>query len=197
MALAQLQESCLGNHKVMMQKWYVVQVVSSHENKVKKSLEENCEAQGVSDLIGEVLVPTENVSEVKKGKQSITEKRMWPGYIFVKMNLTDDAWMFVRNTNSVLGFLGGEKPTPLTDKEVHEIMQDLEEKKKEVVHKHKFAVGDRVKITDGVFINFVGNIIEVFQDKGRVSVMVSIFGRETRVDDLEFWQVEQAGPETE
>lgn len=180
-----------------MQKWYVVQVVSSHEKKVKKALEENRESQGMGDLIGEVLLPTENVSEVKKGEQRISEKRMWPGYIFIKMNLTDDAWMYVRNTNGVLGFLGGGKPAPLTDKEVDEIMQDLEEKKKEVVHKHQFNNGDRVKITDGVFVNFVGNIVEVFQDKGRLSVAVSIFGRETRVDDLEFWQVEQAGPETE
>ncbi len=176
-----------------MQKWYVVQVVSGHEKKVKKTLEENREAQGMSGLIEEVLVPTENVSEVKKGEQRIVEKRMWPGYIFVKMNLTDDVWMYVRQTNGVLGFLGGGKPNPLTDKEVQEILKDLEEKKKEVVQKHQFSVGDRVKITDGVFINFLGNVLEVFPEKGRLSVMVSIFGRETRVDDLEFWQVEEAG----
>lgn len=180
-----------------MHKWYVVQVVSSQEKKVKKALEENRDAHGMTGLIEEVLVPTENVSEVKKGEHKIMEKRMWPGYIFVKMNLTDDVWMYVRETNGVLGFLGGGKPEPLSDREVEEIMKDLEEKKKEVVQKHQFSVGDRVKITDGVFINFVGKIIEVFQDKGRLSVMVSIFGRDTRVDDLEFWQVEQAGPETE
>ena len=180
-----------------MQKWYVVQVVSSQEKKVKKALEENRDAHGMTDLVDEVLVPTENVSEVKKGKHKIMEKRMWPGYIFVKMNLTDDAWMYVRETNGVLGFLGGGKPNPLTNKEVEEILKDLEEKKKEVVQKHQFSVGDRVKINDGVFINFIGNIIDVYQDKGRLSVMVSIFGRDTRVDDLEFWQVEQAGSETD
>ena len=174
-----------------MQKWYVVQVVSSQEKKVKKALEDNRESQGMNDLISEVLVPTENVSEVKKGEQRITEKRMWPGYIFVKMNLTDDAWMYVRNTGGVLGFLGGEKAIPLTDNEVEKVLADLEEKKKEVVQKHRMAVGDRVKIIDGVFVNFIGNVIEVFPDKGRLSAMVSIFGRETRVDDLEFWQVEQ------
>ncbi|HAZ15132.1 MAG TPA: transcription termination/antitermination protein NusG [Parachlamydiales bacterium] len=174
-----------------MQKWYVVQVVSSQEKKVKKALEDNRESQGMNDLISEVLVPTENVSEVKKGEQRITEKRMWPGYIFVKMNLTDDAWMYVRNTGGVLGFLGGEKAIPLTDNEVEKVLADLEEKKKEVVQKHRLAVGDRVKIIDGVFVNFIGNVIEVFPDKGRLSAMVSIFGRETRVDDLEFWQVEQ------
>lgn len=180
-----------------MHKWYVVQVVSSQEKKVKKALEENRESQGMAELVTEVLVPTENVSEVKRGEQKITEKRMWPGYILVKMNLTDDAWMYVRNTNGVLGFPGGEHPVPLSEKEVEEILSDLEEKKKEVVQKHQFSVGDRVKITDGVFVNFIGHILEVFAEKGRVSVMVSIFGRETRVDDLEFWQVEQVGPEVD
>ncbi len=113
------------------------------------------------------------------------------------MNLTDDSWMYVRNTNGVIGFLGGEKPTPLAQSEVDEILQDLEEKKKGVVQKHNIASGDKVKITDGVFVNFIGTVTEVFHDKGRLSVMVSIFGRETRVDDLEFWQVEQVPAETE
>lgn len=174
-----------------MQKWYVVQVVSGQEKKVKKALEENRESKGMTGIIEDVLVPVENVSEVKKGEHKIVEKRMWPGYIFVKMNLTDDAWMYVTQTNGVLGFLGGGKPNPLTDQEVDAILKDLEAKKEEVVHKHRFSVGDHVKIIDGVFVNFIGDIIEVFQDKGRLSVMVSIFGRDTRVDDLEFWQVEQ------
>lgn len=178
-------------------KWYVVQVVSSQEKKVKKTLEENRDSSGMEGLLLDVLVPTENVSEVKSGQQKISEKRMWPGYVLVNMILTDDAWMYVRNTNGVLGFLGGEKPTPLSDKEVEAILAELEEKKTEIVQKHKFAVGDRVKITDGVFVNFIGNIIELFPEKGRLSVMVSIFGRETRVDDLEFWQVEQVSAEVE
>ncbi len=178
-----------------MHKWYVVQVVPSHEKKVKKSLEDNCEAQGMKEFISDILVPTENVAEVKKGQQKISEKRLWPGYILVKMNLTDDSWMYVKNTNSVLGFLGGEKPTPLSDKEVAEILEELEQKKGDVVQKHNIVVGDTVKIIDGVFVNFIGNVVEVFHDKGRLSVLVSIFGRETRVDDLEFWQVEQVRPE--
>lgn len=178
-----------------MQKWYVVQVVSSQEKKVKKALEENRESKGMTGLVEEVLVPTENVSEVKKGEHKIMEKRMWPGYIFVKMNLTDDAWTYVNETNGVLGFLGGGKPNALTDQEVDAILKDLEEKKSEVIQKHQFNVGDRVKINDGVFVNFIGNIIDVYHDKGKLSVMVSIFGRDTRVDDLEFWQVEQATSE--
>lgn len=173
-----------------MHKWYVVQVISSHEKKVKKALEENRANKGMTDLIEEILVPTENVAEVKGGQQKVSEKRLWPGYLLVKMNLTDDSWMYVKNTNGVIDFLGGGKPTPLSQKEVDEILKELEEKKQEVVQKHNLVAGDKVKITDGVFVNFIGTVTDVFHDKGRLSVMVSIFGRETRVDDLEFWQVE-------
>lgn len=180
-----------------MHKWYVVQVISGLEKKVKKSLEENRESKGMSDLVTEVLVPTENVAEVKKGQQKVSEKKMWPGYILVQMNLTDDAWMFVKNTNGVLDFLGGERPSPLPQSEVDAILTELEEKKEGIVQKHNITTGDKVKITDGVFVNFIGSVIEVFHDKGRLSVMVSIFGRETRVDDLEFWQVEQVSIESE
>lgn len=180
-----------------MFKWYVVQVISSQEKRVKKTLEENRESKGMLDLVEEVLVPTENVAEVKRGEQRISEKRMWPGYLLVKMNLTDDSWMYVKNTTGVIDFLGGEKPSPLSEREVDEILKDLEEKKKGVVQKHNIQVGDKVKITDGVFVNFIGTVIEVFHDKGRLSAMVSIFGRETRVDDLEFWQVEQVPAGTE
>lgn len=180
-----------------MQKWYVVQVFTAQEKKVKKALEEFREASGVLDLIKEILLPTENVMEVKKGEQKVSEKRIWPGYVLIKMELNDASWQYVKATNGVIDFLGGEKPTSLTDEEVNEILEDLESKKTGVTQKHKFEVGDRVKINDGVFVNFLGNVIEVFQDKGRLSVMVSIFGRDTRVDDLEFWQVEEAGPESE
>lgn len=170
--------------------WYVVQVISGQEKKVKTALEENRIKKNMEDLISEVLVPTENVAEVKAGQQIVSEKKLWPGYILVHMNLTDDAWMFVRNTSGVLGFLGGDKPSPLTQREVDEILSELQEKKKSVVHKHNISVGDMVKIVDGVFVNFTGTVTDVFHDKGRVSVLVSIFGRDTRVDDLEFWQVE-------
>lgn len=171
-------------------KWYVVQVFSSQEKKVKKALEEFRESAGVVELIKEVLLPTENVMEVKKGEQRISERRIWPGYLLIKMQLTDDSWQYVKNTTGVIEFLGGEKPTSLNDEEVNELLRDLEDKRKRVTQKHRFEVGDRVKITDGVFVNFIGQISEVFHDKGRLSVLVSIFGRDTRVDDLEFWQVE-------
>lgn len=178
-----------------MHKWYVVQVMSSHERKVKKTLEEFRHSKGFDDDISEILIPTENVSEVKRGQQKISEKRMWPGYLLVKMNLTEEAWAYVKDTDGVIDFLGGEHPTPLTEKEVADIMKELDDRKKGIVQKHKVDIGDKVKITDGVFVNFIGTVTEVNHEKGRLSVMVSIFGRDTRVDDLEFWQVEQATSE--
>ncbi|MFS8563242.1 MAG: transcription termination/antitermination protein NusG [Rhabdochlamydiaceae bacterium] len=180
-----------------MHKWYVVQVISSQEKKVKKTLEENRDSKGMAEFIEEVLVPSENVAEVKKGEQKVSEKRLWPGYILIKMNLTDDSWMYVKETNGVIAFLGGEKPLPLPQKEVDNILAELEDKKSGIVQKHNIQIGDKVKITDGVFVNFIGSVMEVFHDKGRLSVLVSIFGRETRVDDLEFWQVEQVPQEAE
>ncbi|MBJ7449765.1 MAG: transcription termination/antitermination protein NusG [Parachlamydiales bacterium] len=174
-----------------MHKWYVIQVLSTQEKKVKRAIEEYRDAQGMSDLIQQVVVPTENVFEVKKGQQKISERRIWPGYILIKMILNDESWMYVKNTAGVIDFLGGETPTALSDDEVQEILKDLDDKKERVTQKHKFEIGDKVKINDGVFVNFVGSVIEVFHEKGRLSVMVSIFGRETRVDDLEFWQVEE------
>lgn len=178
-----------------MHKWYVVQVLSTHEKKTKKALEEHLEIKGMSDQIEQILLPTENISEVKKGQQHVVEKRLWPGYLLVKMNLNDESWQYVKNTNGVIDFLGGEKPVPLSDREVNEILKDLEEKKQKITQKHKIEIGDNVKIIDGVFVNFLGTVIEVFHDKGRLSVMVSIFGRDTRVDDLEFTQVEEVSEE--
>ena len=125
------------------------------------------------------LFRTENVMEVKKGQQKISEKRIWPGYVLIKMTLTDESWQYVKNTNGVIDFLGGEKPTPLPQSEVDNIMSDIEKKKGGVTQKHKFEIGEKVKITDGVFVNFIGTISEVFHEKGRLSVMVSIFGRDT------------------
>jgi len=180
----------------MNQKWYVLQVLSSQEKKAKKALEEGRENKGMTEMIGEVLLPTENVQEVKNGQQYVIEKRLWPGYLLIKMQLDDESWHYVKNTTGVIDFLGGDKPNPLTEKEVQEILKDLADKKEKVTQKHKFEVGDSVKIIDGVFVNFTGTVIEVYHDKGRLSVMVSIFGRETRVDDLEFSQVEEVSEES-
>lgn len=174
-----------------MHKWFVVQVLSAQEKKAKKTLEEYRDQKGYKDFIEDILLPTENVSEVKNGQQIVVEKRLWPGYLLIKMTLTDDTWQFVKNTPGIVDFLGGEKPMALSDREVEEIMRDLQDKKQKVTQKHKFAIGDTVKIVDGVFVNFTGTVTEVYHDKGRLSVIVSIFGRDTRVDDLEFSQVEE------
>lgn len=179
-----------------MHKWYVVQVMSTHEKKVKKSLEENRDLRGVGELIAEVVLPVENVSEVKHGQTKVVEKRLWPGYLLIKMTLDEQSWQYVKNTGGVIDFLGGGTPTALSDAEVDEILRDLADKQQKVTQRHKFEIGDRVKIIDGVFVNFVGTVTEVFHDKGRLSAMVSIFGRETRVDDLEFTQVEEVSDES-
>ncbi len=178
-----------------MAQWYVIQVLSSQEKKVKRTLEEQLETKGMTDWIEKIVLPTENVSEVKKGEQKIVEKRIWPGYLLVKMSMNDDSWQYIKDTQGVIDFLGGAKPTSLTEEEVEQVLRDLEDKKQGVTQKHQFSIGDHVKIIDGVFVNFIGTIIEVFPEKGRLSAMVSIFGRDTRVDDLEFWQVEEVDAE--
>lgn len=177
--------------------WYVVQVLSGHEKKVKRTLEENLANAQVEDQIHEILLPTEQVSEVKRGEQKVVEKKLWPGYLLVRADLNDDSWMYIKNTNGVIDFLGKGKPVPLTEDEVKSLLSDLKDKKEQVTQKHNFKVGDKVKINDGVFVNFVGVVQEVHEARGRLCVLVSIFGRDTKVDDLEFWQVEEVSEEAE
>ncbi len=174
-----------------MHKWYVVQVLSGHEKKVKRALEEFIESKDLKEQIEEILLPTEKVSEVKDGERRIVEKRIWPGYLLIRMTMTDDAWSYVKNTNGVIDFLGGGSAVALSDGEVQEILEDLKMKKESVVARQQFEPGVSVKITDGVFVNFIGTVTAVFPEKGRLNVRVAIFGRETQVDDLEFWQVEE------
>ncbi len=171
--------------------WFVIQVLSGHEKKVKRTIEEGIRSHSMQDFVKEIVVPEENVAEIKAGEQKIREKRLWPGYALVKMVLTDDAWQFIKSMNGVIDFLGKGKPVPLSEKEVQQILSDLSSRKDEVVHKHDIKVGDSVKIIDGVFVNFIGSVTSVNHEKGSLSVMVSIFGRDTKVEDLEFWQVEE------
>lgn len=175
----------------MSENWYVLQVFSGKEKKTKKSIEENSVKNKLNSLIQEVFIPVENVAEVKNGKKLIREKVLWPGYILVKMDLTDEVWHFIKNENGVIDFLGGGSPAPLTEREVAELIENLTSDEGEVVHKYNIDCGDVVKITDGVFVNLTGTVSEIFQDKGKLSVLVSIFGRDTKVDDLEMWQVEK------
>lgn len=180
-----------------MHNWYVVHVLSAQEKKIKKALEDQRELMGMTDFIEEILLPIENVSEVSKGQHRVVEKRVWPGYLLIKMQLTEDSWAYVKNTQGVIDFLGGDKPTPLSQREVEEILRDIAEKKEKITQKHKFGIGDTVKIVDGVFVNFIGTISDVQHEKGRLSVTVSIFGRETQVQDLEFSQVEEVTEDAE
>lgn len=172
--------------------WYVLQVLSGQEKKIKKALEENCISRGVADRIESVLLPVEQVSEVKRGQQKITEKRLWPGYLLINMTLDDSSWDYVKNTNGVIDFLGGENAQALSDAEVKAILSDLESKQQKVSVKHQFNIGDQVRINDSVFKGFIGIVTDVYSDKQRLSVRVPIFDREARVDNLESWQVEEA-----
>lgn len=179
-----------------MHRFYVVQVLSGQEKKVKKAIEEGRELAKMEELVSAVLLPTENVAEVKMGQQRVVERRVWPGYIIVGMELTDESWQYIKNFDGVIGFLGGEKPVPLTDQEMNTIMSDLEKKQGGVVHRHDIHVGNKVKIVDGVFETFVGSVIDANPAKGKLQVLVAIFGRETKVE-LEFWQVEKIHAEQE
>jgi transcriptional antiterminator NusG len=175
----------------MSENWYVLQVFSGREKKVKKSIQENAVKNGLKDHIKEVYIPVENIVEVKNGKKVIKEKILWPGYVLIKMDVTDEVWHMIKRENGVLDFLGGGVPTPLSDKEVEDLVKNLTAEEGDVVQKYNIDCGDVVKITEGVFINLTGTVSEIFQDKGKLSVLVSIFGRDTKVDDLEVWQVEK------
>lgn len=174
----------------MAKKWYVVHTMSGQERKVKANLEARIEAEEMVEFISRVLIPTENVSEVKGGKKRISTRLFYPGYILVEMEMSDRTWHFVRQTGGVLGFLGDKEPIPLLESEVQEVLNQIEDKKEKVKPKVMFDVGETVKVTDGPFVNFSGVIDEINPEKGKLMVMVAIFGRSTPLE-LEYWQVER------
>ncbi len=174
----------------MSKKWYVVQTLSGQERKVKTSLENRIQIEELGDCISDVILPTESVSEVRGGKKKITTRLYYPGYLLIHMDLDEKTWHFVRGTSGVLKFLGDKDPTPMPEEEVEEILESLREKKEKVKPKVLFEVGETVKVTEGPFVNFSGVIDEVNPEKGKLKVMVSIFGRSTPVE-LEYWQVER------
>jgi transcriptional antiterminator NusG len=173
----------------MAKKWYVIHTYSGYENKVKANLEHRIDSMGMEDKIFEVLVPKETVTELKAGGRKVTqEKRVFPGYILVRMALDDDSWYVVRNTPGVTGFVGSEaKPVPLSRDEVKKIRGSITGAPKAKALS-EFAEGMAVKVTDGPLADFDGTISEVNADQGKLRVMVSIFGRETPVE-LGFDQV--------
>ena len=170
-------------------RWYIVHVYSGYENKVKAALEERIATSGNPERFGEVLVPTEQVVELVKGKRKTSSRKFYPGYILVKMELDDETWHIVNNTAKVTGFLGGrEKPTPMSDEEAEAIINRMEAGKEKPQPKYLFEEGDEVRVVDGPFTNFNGTVEEVNPEKGKIKVLVSIFGRATPVE-LEFVQV--------
>ena len=175
----------------MSMKWYVVHTQTGCEQRVKSSLLTRAASNGLQDKIAEVLIPTEQVSEVKDGQKKITERKFYPGYILINMDLTDETWYLVKQTNGISGFVGnGAKPVPLSPKEVDTILRQQEEKKSKPQPKVLFEVGESVRVKEGAFANFNGVIEEVNPNKGKLKVMATIFGRATPVE-LEYWQVEK------
>ncbi len=169
--------------------WYVIHSYSGYENKVKKNLDSRIESMGMQDYIFEVVVPTEEVVELREGSRRTVERRVFPGYILVDMIMTDESWFVVRNTPGVTGFVGaGGQPTPLRTEEAEEILKRMEEEAPKV--EVSFRVGDAVRIVDGPFTDFLGTVDSLDVDKGKVRILVSFFGRETPVE-LDFLQVEK------
>ncbi len=173
----------------MALKWYVVHVYSGFETKVKKSLEDRIAISPCREKFGEVLVPTEQVVELVKGKRKTSSRKFYPGYIMIRMELNEETWHIVNNTDKVSGFLGGrEKPAPLSEKEAEEILGRMQMGQEKPKPKYLFESGDEIRVTDGPFTNFNGTVEEVNAEKGKIKVLVSIFGRATPVE-LDFVQV--------
>ena len=176
---------------VITKQWYIVHTYSGFENKVSESLQQRVNAYGLEAEIGDVLIPTEDVVEMRGGKRVVSSKRFFPGYILVEMQMSDHAWHVVRNTPKVTGFVGaGSKPTPLTREEVDQILNQVTEAAEKPKPKYTFDKGDQVRINEGPFTSFNGVVDDVNLDKNTVKVMVTIFGRATPVE-LDFLQVEK------
>ena len=177
----------------MAMRWYVVQAYSGFENQVKRSLEERVIRFGLQDAFGQALVPTEEVVEMRDGQKRRSERKFFPGYVLVEMEMNDETWHMVKETPKVLGFIGGkaDKPAPITQKEVDNIMRRVEEGAEKPRPKVLFDAGEVVRVTDGPFKDFNGVDEEANYEKSRLLVAVQIFGRSTPVE-LEFYQVEKA-----
>ena len=177
----------------MSMRWFVVQAFSGFENTVKRSLEERIERAGLEDKFDEILVPTEEVVEIRDGQKRRSERKFFPGYVLVRMEMDDDAWHLVKDVPKVLGFIGGtaDRPAPISDKEADSILQKVQEGVEKPRPKVLFDVGEVVRVTDGPFNDFNGVVEEVNFEKNRLLVAVQIFGRSTPVE-LEFSQVEKA-----
>ena len=174
-------------------RWYIVHVYSGFEKSVQRALLERIQRSEMQDKFGQILVPVEQVVEMKGGQKSISERKFFPGYILVQMEMTDDSWHLVKSTAKVTGFVGGtaNRPTPITDREVERILQQVQEGVEKPQPKVLFEVGEGVRVKEGPFTDFHGNVEEVNYDKNKLRVSVLIFGRATPVE-LDFGQVEKS-----
>jgi len=176
----------------MAMRWYVVQAFSQYENSVKKALQERIERAGLQDLFGEILVPSEEVVEMRDGVKRRSERKFFPGYVLVQVDMTDEAWHLIKSVPRVLGFIGtsGGKPTPISEREAEQILNRVKDSTEKPKPKTLFDVGEMVRVCDGPFNDFTGTVEEVNYEKSRLRVAVSIFGRSTPVE-LNFDQVEK------
>jgi transcriptional antiterminator NusG len=182
----------------MRNQWFIIQTLSGQENKVKESIEKRVKTDEMQDFVKEVLVPVEKVVEVRNQKKTVSSRKLWPGYVFVDMVLLDEnnriiekPWYFIKETQGVIGFVGGEPPVPTPTDEVEAIKVQISASEETEKPKVNFAVGETIKINNGPFLNFSGVIEEIDPERGKLKVTVNIFGRNTPVE-LEYWQVEKA-----
>ena len=175
----------------MASRWYVIHVYSGFEKKVATAIREQAEQKGLGDRFEEILVPTEEVVEVKRGAKVSSERKFFPGYVLIKMDLDDETWHLVKNTAKVTGFLGGRgRPSPISEAEAARIMRQVQEGIERPKPSITFEIGEQVRVSDGPFTSFNGVVEEVDEEKSRIKVAVSIFGRATPVE-LEYSQVEK------
>lgn len=170
-------------------KWYIVHTYAGHENKVSKNLQQRVQSLGFENRIFDVIVPTRNTIKVSQGKKENVQEKIFPGYVLVKMILDDETWLLVRSTQGVTAFIGaGNKPTPISEKEVEAIQQFM--KQEEPLYKTAFTIGEAVKIVDGPLADFLGTVDKIDESRGKLEVLVTLFGRETKVE-LDFLQVQK------
>ena len=182
----------------MRSEWFVIHTLSGQEQKVKDSIEKRIKSEEMGEYIKEVLVPMEKVAEVRSGKKTVTARKLYPGYVFIDMVLLDEnkrvvekPWYFIRDTQGIIGFVGGDRPTSTPSDEIESIKAQMSDSEDHEKPKVNFELGETIKINDGPFLNFSGVIEEIEPERGKLKVTVNIFGRNTPVE-LEYWQIEKA-----